>query len=113
MTSLSFTGLAGDESAVVTGEKHHEFMEQPNLVAALVDGRHTMRYDVSWLYSVKPDMMKLLLKYGHQRCVQPRIARLLGISEAAVSKDVRKAFYESEVAPMRILQATPIRVHTG
>jgi hypothetical protein len=43
------------------------------------------------------DVTRLLLKYGHQRGVQARIATVLGVSEATVSRDVKATLYAPHV----------------
>jgi hypothetical protein len=47
--------------------------------------------------SRRRDVMLLLVKYGYQQGVQARIARLLGVSEATISRDVRAALRASRV----------------
>lgn len=37
----------------------------------------------------RADVMNLLLKYGYRRGVQARIAAVLGVSEATISRDVK------------------------
>ncbi len=39
------------------------------------------------------DVARMLLKYGHRRGVQARIARELSVSEATVSRDVQRTLY--------------------
>jgi hypothetical protein len=43
------------------------------------------------------DVMELVLKYGHQRGVQARIATVLGVSEATISRDIRATLYAPHV----------------
>jgi len=43
------------------------------------------------------DASHLLLKYGHSRGVQARIATVLGVSEATISRDVKATLYAPHV----------------
>jgi hypothetical protein len=45
----------------------------------------------------RADVMRLLRKYGHERGVQARIAVLLGVSEATISRDVKATLYTPHV----------------
>ena len=43
------------------------------------------------------DVARLLLEYGHKRGVQARIAAVLGVSEATVSRDLQAVLYAPHV----------------
>jgi len=43
------------------------------------------------------DVLELVLKYGHKRGVQARIATVLGVSEATVSRDISATLYAPHV----------------
>jgi hypothetical protein len=43
------------------------------------------------------DVMRLLREYGYRRGVQARIATVLGVSEATISRDVKATLYAPHV----------------
>ena len=43
------------------------------------------------------EVMQLLLKFGYRRGVQARIASVLGVSEATISRDVKATLYTPHV----------------